>query len=144
MDDARGDRDEGMRRALEAQDRRDPRWRITALNLAGAYAPGWEGLFEEIRLSLIAQGLPNPPRSQVWSSLSGLLIRIGLFEHVEGGLWDQPRERASHASAYRRMRRTDVSWTPIPLAPVFPAIVLAPKRKRSWRLRHRRLRRRRR
>jgi hypothetical protein len=99
-DDPRDLRDEGMHRALE----KDPEWQAKALPHVIAIPKGWEGLWEEVRISCTNRGVKQPHVPQVWSAFCNACLKMELFERVND--WGQPRSRASHASAYRKLRRT--------------------------------------
>jgi hypothetical protein len=97
--DPRDLRDEGMHRVL-----RDPEWMAKATAFAASLPTGWVGLAEDIRLYVIGRGLAQPHHPNVWGAFINSCIRLKMFERVDD--WDQPKSSKSHASAYRKLRRT--------------------------------------
>jgi len=112
LDPARVARNEGIDRALDAE---SEAWKQLATRyLIDLVKPGWEGLFEDIRLALTAAGLPKPHTPEVWGGMTYRWIKLGLLDRV--GNFDHPKDRPSHASQKQILRRTEETIDMLPLA----------------------------
>ena len=86
-DDPRDLRDEGMHRALE----KTRNGRQKALPHVIAIPKGWEGLWEEVRISCTNRGVKQPHVPQVWSAFCNACLKMELLSASTTGV---SRDRA--------------------------------------------------
>lgn len=101
--EAKRRRDEGKRKADKAEDRRG-KWRLKAtIIILNSFPKGWKGLAEQFQKVVLDAKHGKPHVPQVWSSLTGALIRQGHFAHT--GVRLPCKKTTSHACEGKELIR---------------------------------------